>query len=254
MSVIRSIGFCLLVGGGLWLSAMPVQAADLKIAITATTQRFSFVDEAGDRRGFNVAFIRAICDRMGRSCELETQRFPQVIPLVAAGEADIGVANTLKTPERAEKVAFSVPYWRSTSSFVGLKGQPERATDGSRLPVCVVEATRQKAFVEAYRAEDLTPLVVDSMKDLLANLKAGSCPLALLPTLQILSFLQSEGGRPFDYVGRPLRDRGLGGDVHMVVRPDDPDLLSAVNEAIRSLIEDGTHEKLTRLYFPFGIL
>ena len=230
------------------------QSAPMTVAITATAPPFAFKDDAGVLRGFNVDLVQAMCERLQRVCRLEVMRFPDVIPAVNAGRADVGVANTLKTAEREKLVRFTRVVWRSTSSLLG------RRELGGALPTqllsavqtCGIAGTRQLAWL----TERVTrpPVSAAGNTEVLDLLAQNQCDLTLLPTQQALPFLQSPAGQRFGYIGIPLGDSGLGGDVHMVVRPGSDRLLANIDQALDSLVRDGTHERLTRRYFPFGIL
>lgn len=234
-----------------------VAAEDLKVAITSTSKPFSTMDSTGILVGFNVEVVKEICARLNRSCVLQPTRFPKVLSAVSSGEADLGVANMLKTPEREKQVAFTMAYWRSTSSFVGVRGTrlDYRKVGLDGHTVCAIKGTRQLAFIgDLAKVGEGTVMVAGGNEDLIGLLATGECQLAILPTLQGLPFLQSEKGKNFDFVGTPLSEQGLGGDVHMVVRLDRPELLDQVNQILEGIIKDGTHEKLTRKFFPFSIL
>lgn len=241
------------------LAAPAGYAQELVVAITATAPSFSQRGADGELSGFNVDLVRAICARLGRTCRLEATPFPEIIPGVAAGRADLGVGNTLKTPERERQVAFTVPYWRSTSSFLGPRAaatgfRPEAALAEAR--VCVVRETRQAAHVVQLAGRDGhgRVMALPGNADVLAALRGGQCAYAFLPTMQALPFLQSVDGAAYAFLGTPESRDGLGGDVHMVVRPDQPELLRQINRALDELIRDGTHERLSRRHFPFSIL
>lgn len=232
--------------------ARGVHAEELVVLVTPRSVPFSWLDERGQLVGFNVDIAQAICRELKRECRLETRRFPEVIPEVASGAAAIGLANFLRTPEREKQVAFSIPYWRSSSAFVGRDGDAP-ATERGRI--CVIAGSMQEAWLAAAERRGQAEVVAhESNQSVLDQLAAGVCPVALLPTMQALPFLQSEAGRGFGFIGAPLAGEGLGGAVHLVVRPGDSALLEAVNRAIDTLISSGEHERLARQYFPFSIL
>lgn len=235
-------------------SVSHAQPAALAVAITATAPPFAFKDDAGVLKGFNVDLVQAMCERLQRACRLEVMRFPDVIPAVNAGRADVGVANTLKTPEREKLVRFTRVVWRSTSSLIG------RRELGGALPTqllsavqtCGIAGSRQLAWLTEHVTRP--PVSAAGNTEVLDLLAQNQCDMTLLPTQQALPFLQSPAGQRFGYIGIPLSDSGLGGEVHMVVRPGGDRLLADIDQALDSLVRDGTHERLTRRYFPFGIL
>ncbi len=236
-----------------WVMAH-AQSTPLTVAITATAPPFAFKDDAGVLKGFNVDLVQAMCERLQRACRLEVMRFPDVIPAVNAGRADVGVANTLKTPEREKLVRFTRVVWRSTSSLIGrreLGSAPSTQLLGT-VQTCGITGTRQLAWL----AERVSrpPVSAAGNTEVMDLLIQNQCDMTLLPMQQALPFLQSPAGQRFGYIGTPLSDSGLGGDVHMVVRPGTDRLQADVDQALDSLVRDGTHERLSRRYFPFGIL
>jgi polar amino acid transport system substrate-binding protein/arginine transport system substrate-binding protein/lysine/arginine/ornithine transport system substrate-binding protein/histidine transport system substrate-binding protein len=239
----------------LTLASTGAGAGELVIAVTPSSRPFSYTNEAGELGGFNVDMGRAICERLGERCRFETMNFPAIVPAVAAGKADIGIANFLRTPERERLVAFTVPYWRSTSSLIGAAGTVIRdiADAVARLRVCSIDGSLQQTYLRRLPAAG-SLVGAGSNQAVLDQLVAGRCDAALLPTMQALPFLQSPPGRGFGFLGTPLTQEGLGGSVHMVVRPDQPELRQRMDEAIQALIRDGSHERASRRYFPFSIL
>lgn len=232
-------------------------AEEIRIATTATVSSFGAANRETGLSGFNVDMANEICRRMGATCTFVETHFPDVIPGVARGDFEIGVANTLKTPERAKQVLFSTPYWRSTSSFVGRRGValPDLSALLVEKRVCTIRATRQEAFLTGLPgATDKSVVASGTNQETMSFLKSGACDMALVPTMQSLPFLQSSDGAGFAFLGLPMIDDGLGGDVHMIVTPGRPDLLEKLNAALTAIIRDGTHDKISRRYFPFSIL
>lgn len=240
----------------LWAGALPAMGQELVVAVTSSSTPFAYLTPQGELVGFNVDLGRAICEQLKRPCRVEAMPFPQVIPAVSAGRADIGLGNVLKTPEREKLVAFSIPIWRSTSSFISSAGNrwTTPADAVKNKTVCVVDGGVQQTYVRALGVPPPSLLAKATNLAVLESLQQGECVLALLPTMQALPFLQTPAGKPYTFLGTPMAQDGLGGTVHVVVRPDQTALLNGVNEAIRVLIRNGMHEKISRRYFPFSIL
>lgn len=232
-------------------------AETLKVVLTPNSVPFSYRDERGELVGFNVDIVRALCAQLARSCQLDTLPFPEILPAVAAGRFDLGVANFLRTPERERLVAFTVPYWRSSSAFVGKRSFAMKAVQEllRDTPVCAIGASVQYRYL-IERAGEHSEHVrgLPSNQDVMDALLSGQCPVALLPSMQALPFMQSPRGMELTFLGAPLREAGLGGTVHMAVRPDDAALREAVDRALQHLIATGEHERIARRYFPFSIL
>ncbi|MBQ9208919.1 MAG: transporter substrate-binding domain-containing protein [Oscillospiraceae bacterium] len=68
--------------------------------------------------GIDVDIMRCACDRMGMELKIENMDFDKIIPAVMDGTADAGVAGITVTPEREEKVVFTIPYTTSTQVII----------------------------------------------------------------------------------------------------------------------------------------
>jgi ABC-type amino acid transport substrate-binding protein len=235
-------------------ASVSAQPGTLSIAITDTAPPFAYRDENGKLKGFNVDLVQALCQRLQRECRLDVLRFPDVLPSVNAGRHDLGVANTLRTPEREKLVRFTRVIWRSTSSLIGLRelGGALMPTLLAREQTCAIAGSRQIGWLIERSGKQ--PLAATSNGELLDLLSRQRCQLALMPTQQALSFLQGKEGQRFAYIGTPLDEEGLGGDVHIALRPGNDNLKTEIDAALDSLIRDGTHERLSRSHFPYSIL
>ena len=253
MKIIKIMSLCL--GGLLYVTS--VKAEVLNVALTSSSVPFSYENEAGEWVGFNVDIAKAICEKIKASCTFHYLRFPEILPLVAEGKMDFALPNMLKTSERAAKVAFTVPYWRSTSSFVGPVdynfSSAKRILEKDKI--CVIQNTRQMHFLQSVNEDKQDHLIsTKSGTETIDALKKGACRFTLMPTMQSLSFLQSENGKGFGYLGKPISGHGLGGNVHIIVRKDRPALLKEIDAALQEMVHEGLHEQITRKYFPFSIL
>ncbi|MGE4282005.1 MAG: substrate-binding periplasmic protein, partial [Magnetospirillum sp.] len=206
--------------------------------------------------GFNVELARLLCQRMGRPCSLEKTGFPQLLTRIEEGTFQIGFANLLKNAEREQKMLFSAPIWRSTSSFVSRAGSPvvDPAKARRNGRICVVHKSQQEAFIADQPGPQAHLVPTASHADLFDALTNGRCDAALLPTVHVLSFLASPAGSNYDYSGPPLQEPRLSGNVHIVVAKSRPELLDSLNAAIAAINRDGSYRALIARFFPFDIL
>lgn len=256
MEILRRVALLVLLAFGP-LAAAQSHDAELVVALTPKSVPFSYSDDQGRLVGFNVDVANAICRALARSCRLEVMSFSGIIPAVSGGKVDLGLGNFLRTSEREALVRFSAPYWRSTSVFVGQPGASagERGQFVPEGQICAISGSMQAKYLEGRMGDGAAGVTeVASNQDLLDRLQDESCASALLPSMQALVFLRSPEGRPFAFLGAPLAEDGLGGTVHIAIRPDDPGLLESVDRAIATLIRSGEHERIARKYFPFNIL
>lgn len=63
--------------------------------------------------GFDVEIAKAIAQEIGVELEIKDLDFDGIIPSIASGQADIGIAGMSATPEREEAANFSIPYFEN---------------------------------------------------------------------------------------------------------------------------------------------
>ncbi len=76
--------------------------------------------------GFDVEIAKAIAEDMGVELEIKDLDFDGIIPSIASGQADIGIAGLSATPEREEAVNFSVPYFTNEQVVLVRKEDAEK--------------------------------------------------------------------------------------------------------------------------------
>jgi polar amino acid transport system substrate-binding protein len=86
---------------------------------------FAWVDEDGTPRGRDVEMMTLLAARVGRPLEWRREPFERLLPLVEAGEADVVCATLGVTPERAERVLFTEPYFHTEIAVVVRAGDGE---------------------------------------------------------------------------------------------------------------------------------
>jgi polar amino acid transport system substrate-binding protein len=100
----------------------------LVVASDLDNPPFAGVDAAGAPVGRDVGMMAMLAREIGRELEWRRMPFAQLLPAVEAGEVDIVCATIGVTPERARRVAFTVPYFRTAIAVVARAGAGEPRT------------------------------------------------------------------------------------------------------------------------------
>ena len=234
----------------------PILAQEVSVAITSSARPFFYTDDQGNPAGFNPELAELLCQHMGRSCTLEPTTFPHLIAGIEQGAYQIGFGNMLKTPEREQKMLFSAPIWRSTTSFITAADAPVIVPEQvkAKAPVCAVHKSQQETFLANLEGPPENLVSLPGFAALFTALEQGRCAAALVPTANALDFLTSAAGQGFDYSGPPLQSPQLSGTVHIVVSKGHPELVEALNKAIAAITLDGSYRRLIAHHFPFDIL
>lgn len=230
---------------GIFLPRLAV-AEIIRVLVLADTPPFAYSQD-NELKGFNVDIAKDVCRRLGVSCEIRESILEAILETIAAGDADLGMGNMLKTEERAKRVLFSIPLWRSTSSFVGRRGS-HLAKQRARL--AVVSGSVQAEYL--YRTfPDARIIEAPSTAASLQLIEEESADYTLLP-VAVASEIVRRSSR-LTFTGEKVQDPRLGGTVHVIFPPDRVDLRHRVDAAIEDMIADGSYFRISRRYFPFDL-
>jgi polar amino acid transport system substrate-binding protein len=98
-------------------------AADKLVnGIDANFPPFAFIDKTGQPSGFDVEAMNAIAKEIGVEVSHQPIEWDGIITALLTKKIDIIASGMSITPERAEKVAFSIPYWVIQQVMVTKKG------------------------------------------------------------------------------------------------------------------------------------
>lgn len=95
-----------------------VASGVLRCAITLDFPPMGMRDADNNPIGFDVDYCNDLAKALGVQAEIVDTPFPERIPALMSGRADVGVASTSDTLERAKTVGFSVPYYAFENSVV----------------------------------------------------------------------------------------------------------------------------------------
>lgn len=111
----------IVVAGALSLLLSPAARADklddiiasgkLRCAVVLDFPPMGSRDEKNEPIGFDVDTCNDLAKALGVKAEIVETPFPDRIPALVSGRADVGVASTSDTLQRAKTIGFSVPYF-----------------------------------------------------------------------------------------------------------------------------------------------
>ena len=95
------------------------KAGVLRVASFDSNPPFGFVDATSKQiEGLDVDYAKAIADKLGVKLQLQPTNPANRVPLLLSNKVDLVLANFTITPERAEQVNFSIPYFASGQLFI----------------------------------------------------------------------------------------------------------------------------------------
>ena len=203
---------------------------------------FGFIEE-GKQVGFDVDIANEIARRMGVKLVFEAVDFRGIIAALTSGRVDVLITGMVYTPDRAERISFSEPYFDGgiAAAFQSDKAitKPDDVI-GKRIGVELGSAG-DRFLREKYESR-VDIKTYDTIFLALKDLENG----------RLDGFVGSVG--PMRYIMRnmpSLKTTGLWDSRIQAAntRKEDKDLLNEINKHLSDMKADGTYEKLVNKWF-----
>ncbi len=225
------------------------ESATLTVCSDIPYPPFEFEDPDSELgySGFDIELIAAIGAELGRDVEIVVTGFDALTSgtAMAAGNCDLAISAMTITPERAEQIDFSEPYYEADQSLLVPNGSMIASiadlTDG------VVVGVQTGTTGEAYANENVPGAEIrafESGGDLLTALAAGQVD-AVLQDLPVNVEEASKGETT-------VVETYPTGEFYGIAFEQGSDLVAPVDEALATLRADGTYDELFQKYFPTG--
>jgi len=148
------------------------KAGVLRVAAFDSNPPFGFVDAKSKQiEGLDVDYAKALADKLGVKLQVLPTNPANRIPLLTANKVDLVLANFTITPERAQQVDFSIPYFSSGQQFIVRKGSLKSPDDLNKWRVGVDKGTvnegvlREKFPGAKVVAYDDTPFAFTALRN-----------------------------------------------------------------------------------------
>lgn len=231
--------------------ATQAQERDLRIAFDVPYEPFEYKNENGELIGFEVELAEAMCEEMNANCEFVIQAWDGMIPGLLARKFDLIMSSMSITPERAERVLFSEPYYNTPGGWFAREGFSTDVTDMDAMKGKTVGVQRGTTM-DTYVTENMGGIVTikryTTADDMVLDLEGQRLDVVFVDyPVGEQTILTKEG---FKEVGEPVK---LGEGVGVAMRKRDTDLAKEVNAALATLKEDGTYDAIMKKYFNYDI-
>lgn len=224
-----------------------------KFAVDTYYPPFSFTDEkTGELGGFDVDIARAVCKKMGITCEVAAVPFDEIIPQVENGSLDVGCAGIAYTEERAKRVIYTNKYFRPSSLFLELPGTFEGISLGTikGKKVAVQSSTNQEDYLRRTYGDNIVIVPVKGFDDIIKGVNDKTYDLGFIDGLPGYHHLKSDEGLNLDIVGDPVH---LDDGSRMVLRKGQEAFRDRINQAIEALRLSGEYDAINIKYFEFNV-
>ncbi|NVD34776.1 transporter substrate-binding domain-containing protein [Marinobacter lutaoensis] len=224
---------------------------EIRIAFDVPYEPFEYKDENGELTGFEVELADAMCKEIQAECEFVIQAWDGMIPGLVARKYDAIMSSMSITPERAERVLFSDPYYITPGGWFARNDFDTDVTDMEAMKGKVVGVQRGTTM-DTYVTENMSGIVTikryTTADDMVLDLEGRRLDVVFVDYPVGEQTILSKDG--FKEVGEPVK---LGEGVGVAMRQRDKDLAEQVNAALKKLKEDGTYDAIMKKYFSYDI-
>ncbi len=145
--------------------------APLVLLTTTDTPPYSYRDkETGEIIGIEVDIIREAAAKLGRKLEIRRANFPDLLPMVSAGKADLAASGITITEGRLQTVDFSIPYATEGGMFLYRADEPmPTMVRAETMRVGTMDASTYDFYLTSH---NLDPIRYDTFASAMEDLKA----------------------------------------------------------------------------------
>ncbi len=220
----------------------------IKVGTEGAYPPFNNLTSDGKLEGFDIDIANALCDEMKAKCEFVTQDWDGLLPALQADKFDALIASMSITPERAEKVDFTDPYYINSLIFVAPKDATLDLATFSGKTIGVQQGTVAAQLVES-KYPDAELKAYPSQLEAWADLGNGRLDAVLGDFGVQYTWVNGPEGTCCEFKGDPVSsDDRIG----IAVRKGDA-LKDKLNAAIKQIRENGKYAEINKKYFPFDI-
>jgi polar amino acid transport system substrate-binding protein len=229
-------------------------------------------EKTGEYEGFDIDVAKGIAERLGVDVAWEAPAWETIISGNWAGRWDVSVGSMTITPERAEVLHFSPPYYYTPAAYAVHEDNTSITSpedlNGKQIGVCggctydlYLQGKLNIAQDESGEAETVEPAVSDpqiktydtdttAIQDLaLGDGQRLDAVISALPTLQ----QAIKSGSPIKVVPPDLYYEPLAVAVDRESELDPTSLVERISEIIEEMHDDGTLAELSQKWYGLDL-
>jgi polar amino acid transport system substrate-binding protein len=249
-------------GGGGDLLQEVKDRGTLRVSTDPAYPPQSFLNNQGEFEGFDIDVTEEIAKRMGVEVEWMTPSWDVLTAGNWNGRWDLSVGSMTITPERAEVLHFTPPYYYAPAAAAVHESNTditnlETDLDGKRIGVC--RACTYEAYLERslnipgdyeFVVDDPQIQTYDTDTDAVQDLALGDGARLDAAMSNLYVFKQAQkSGTPIKIVGDPLYYEPLAAAIDKEAPADPKPLLDEVSKIINEMHEDGTLTELSKKWY-----
>lgn len=221
----------------------------ITFAVDPTWPPLEFVDAGGQIVGYSVDYFTAVCREAGREAKFQKSDWEGIFDRLDAGQYDAVMSSVTITPDRRQKMDFTIPYFIVRQSLVVPRSSDLnniRQLKGKRVGTQV--ETTATGIVE--KIPGVTSKTFPSIEDALKGMSAGEIDAVVCEEVVATSYLSrpefSGQAKMASVINTPGAEELYG----VAVRKNNLEILVMLNDGIKQVKAKGIEAELRRKWFP----
>ena len=202
----------------------------IRIGVFTDKAPFGYIDENGKNQGYDVYYTDRLAKDLGVKVEYISLDPASRVEYAETGKADIVAANFTVTPERAEKVDFSLPYMKVSLGVVSPDGAVIKSVEELKNKTLIVSKGTTAEYYFSKNHPEVKLQKYDSYADAYNALLDGRGDAFSTDNTEVLAWAKSNPGFT---VG--IESLGDVDTIAVAVQKGNTDLLDWINNEIKEL-------------------
>lgn len=225
-----------------------VQAGKLHMATNAAFPPYEMTDDSGGFEGIDVEIAEKIAAKLGLELVVDDMDFSSVLTSVQGGKADIAMAGLTVTPDRQKNVDFTDSYATGVQVVIVPEDSDIKTIDDLAKDKMIGTQEGTTGFIYCSDTPENGGFGEDHV---IAYTNGATAIQALLAGKVNAVVIDSQPAKEFVAANdglKILETEFVSEDYAIGVSKDNPELLEAVNNTLKELIEDGTVQEILDKY------
>lgn len=225
-----------------------VEAGKLHMATNAAFPPYEMTNDSGGFEGIDVEIAEKIAAKLGLELVVDDMDFSSVLTSVQGGKADIAMAGLTVTPDRQKNVDFTDSYATGVQVVIVPEDSDIKTIDDLAKDKMIGTQEGTTGFIYCSDTPENGGFGEDHV---IAYTNGATAIQALLAGKVNAVVIDSQPAKEFVAANdglKILETEFVSEDYAIGVSKDNPELLEAVNNALKELIADGTVQEILDKY------
>ena len=192
--------------------------------------------------GIDVEIMKAVCEKIGMTLEIQDMSFDSVIGAAQTGKADIAMSGITITEDRKNMVNFTIPYTSTAQSIIVVKGgdiAKKADLKGKKIGV-QINTTGDTQVTEEFGDDAVDRFQNGALA--VESLKNNKVDCVVIDGEVAKALVEANDGLEI------IADAYSIEEYAIAIAKDNTELLEKINGALEELLEDGSIDAIMEKY------